>query len=590
MKTKLFYVILLAAAFAGPHAAAQDAQYEENALYVRLKESASPKAPATGRFLATEKISPLQELQARYGLHRTVFSMRTLGSPVLERTFELRFDSTARAEELIDALQNDRRIELVERIPVYHVQGQTAEAPVAAEGAGADDPLYQKSYGAWHLKMIHAEEAWAKQAGSPKVKVAVVDNAVWGNHPDLGIAPENQYNVKDGQTGNSAPPSSVPQDPDCPNVTNCVSYNWSHGTHCAGAVGAIRNNGEGIASIGSGITLMGVSCPGTDPSGLQVTNGFSGVSYAAEHGAKVISISWGNYTIAETEKAIIQSCIDKGIVVVAAAGNNNYKDSPMYPGYLPGVISVAAVNDNGQISSFSNYGDWVTVAAPGGFMMDANNQESKTSLLSTTYCTSQNYRVNGHSEIAGMYYDGMYGTSMATPVVSGLCGLLLSADTAISPYMMREILMASAQDITAGSKNICANSGIIDAAAALSLLKRAAPMPEAVKIRRVNRQIELSWEKPSSLDEIKAYQLFLDNVPVGETDGETTSFLQDISRTGRLHRMGVRALYANGDTSLKACADIEIPELYDVEVSVRPAGCGTVEGAGAYVPNDNITL
>ena len=587
MKTKLFSCLLFCAALAFSQAVAQDASYVENAVYVRFKETASPKTAGNSRLAPVEKEASLRKLQKEYGLHQTMFCMRTLGQSVLERTFELRFDSTAKAEELVRRLRQDSRIELVERIPVYYVQGLPAEAPAPQAEDGAD-PLYQTNYGSWHLKLIHAEEAWAQQTGTANVKVAVVDNAVWGNHPDLGIAAENQYNVRTGQTGNSAPPSDVSQDPDCPNVINCPSYNWSHGTHCAGAVGAIRGNGIGIASIGSGITLMGVSCPGTDPSGLAMDNGFTGISWAAEHGAKVISLSWGRYMITETDRAIVQACIDKGIVIVAAAGNDR-TTNPMYPGYLPGVISVAAVNDNRQISSFSNYGDWVTVASPGGFMVE-KNEETKNCILSSTYCTSQNYRTSIHLELAGQYYDGMYGTSMATPVVSGLCGMLLSADTTLDSYLMRDILMSSAQNIDeSNNKNICANSGIIDAAAALrAVRKNRIARPEGLKAERENRQLKLTWRKPQTENAVASYQVFVDNVFVGET--KETEFKHEITKTDKMFRLGVRALYENGDTSLRAGTDLTVPTLYDVELTLRPKGCGTLEGAGAYQKDENIRI
>lgn len=592
MKAQFFAsVLFVCAVFSATQTTAQTPKlYEENAIYVRFKASASPKTAENSRFIATEKVAPLQKLQKSYGLHQSMFCMRTLGASVLERTFELKFDSTAKADELIRLLEQDSRIELVERIPVAYIQGQVMEKnePQAQDG---DDPYYTGNY-IWHLNLIHAEAAWAQQTGNADIKVAVVDNAIWGNHPDLAIDSANQYNIASGQTGNSAPPANVPQDPNCSNINSCPSYNWSHGTHCAGAIGAIRGNGVGIASIGSGITLMGVSCPGSDASGLAMGNGFTGVSWAAEHGARVISLSWGKYTITETDRAIIQACIDHGIIIVAAAGNDRYRNNPMYPAYLPGVISVASVNSNRQISSFSNYGEWVTVASPGGFLMSGNT-ESKTCIFSTTYCTSQNYRLNGHPSLAGQYYDGMYGTSMATPIVSGLCGLLLSAEPTLSPYLMREILTVSAQPIDqSNDKGICANSGIIDAAAAIRLIQHSARIarPHTLEAERIDRRIELKWQKPETENEVIAYQVFLDNIFAGETDASQTSFTQSITEDYKLYRFGVRALYANGDTSLRTGLDIQVPALYDINVTVKPEGCGTIEGTGAHPANETVRL
>lgn len=584
MKAKLFFSAL-ALWVTGATVFAQE-QYEKDALYVRFKQTATPKPAGASRMAAIKNFAALQNRQARYGLHQEMISMRTFENAALACTFALRFDSLKKIDELMADLQADPRVELVEKIPVYHLQGAMG-SPVKADDK---DPLYETEYGSWHLKLIHAEEAWAKQSGSADIKVAVVDNAVWGNHPDLNIASENQHNIASGESGSSAPPSNISQDPDCASHTGCVPYNWSHGTHCAGAVAAVRNNGIGIAGIGSGVTLMSVSCPGTDPSGLAMRNGFQGVVYAAEKGAKVISMSWGNYTIAETERAIIQTCIDKGIVMVAAAGNNSYKDKPMYPAYLPGVISVASVNSDRRISSFSNYGEWVTVAAPGGFVVSGGN-ESKTSILSTTYCTSQNYRLNGHPELAGQHYDGMYGTSMATPVVSGLCGLLLSANKDLSPYLMREILMTSAQElIDDNKKGICAASGVIDAAAALRLLEKNIARPQNLQAVRVQRQIELSWEKPATDKAVAKYQIFCNDSLMGQTEASQTKTSMAITKMETLYRLGVRVLYADGDTSLKTCLDVRVPLLYELKASVQPENCGKVEGEGFSPARDTVRL
>ncbi|MDE7337997.1 MAG: S8 family serine peptidase, partial [Bacteroidales bacterium] len=310
---------------------------------------------------------------------------------------------------------------------------EIADEPAAETAEDSDgtlnDPFYSSNFN-WHLNLIHAEEAWKIQQGTPNIKVAVVDNAIWGEHPDLQIPSENQYNVRDGKVGNSAPPASVSQSTQCENINSCDVYLWSHGTHCAGAIGAINNNGVGIASIGSGVSVMGVSCPSYVVG--SVGNAFMGITYAAEHGARVISTSWGNYNIANTERAIVQACIDKGIVMVAAAGNDSY-DMPFYPANLPGVISIGSVNSDKTISSFSNYGEWVMLAAPGGYI-SLSGKESQFCIFSTTYCQSQRYRLNSVNGVRGEYYDGMFGTSMATPVTSGLCGLLLSADSTLTPY------------------------------------------------------------------------------------------------------------------------------------------------------------
>lgn len=588
------------------------ATYQEGAFYVRFKSWQTPKAEPDRKMIPVKHSSLLSEAKKAYGIHPEMQSMATFKDDKLSRTFLVWFDSTAKTDALLQSLQASPEVEMVEKVPVYYTMGsfpvpgkETSREKGNAPGTGirmdskagipankqeASDPFYGTINGvsySWHLDMIRAEEAWQAQEADSSVIVAVVDNAIWGDHPDLQIPPERQYNILTGATGSSAPPASVEQDEQCASMNNCYVYNWSHGTHCAGAVGALRGNGVGIASIGSGISLMGVSCPSVSSTGQSVLNGFSGISYAVEHGARVVSLSWGNYSIAETEKAVIQACIEQGVIIVAAAGNDGQRAQPLYPANLPGVISVASVNSGGELSSFSNYGEWVTVAAPGGFVSN-DGEESFACIFSTTFCQSQYYRQNGVAETANQYYDGMYGTSMATPVVSGLCGLLLSADSSLDSYLAREILMASSKPVnTANGKTIHPASGIIDAATALRITKEHDPLPRNLEGERQSNLVLLSWEEPESPQPVSFYRIYLDGAPIAET--QALSYTDTTSGYG-LYRYGVAAVYENGNDSPKACIDLEIPSLYQIKTTIRPEGCGKVEGGGYYQDNEEIRL
>lgn len=579
-----------------PSVSSDTQDYQDGAFYVRLRKSNAPKMAEGQRFVPVSRSTALSTVEKAYGLHPEMRSMGLFGDAGLSRTFLVEFDSTSKSEDLLEKLKEMPEVEMVEKIPVYRILGKSASsehAPLQGTtetSKKVNDPFYGTVNGidySWHLEMIHAEEAWEIQKADSSVIVAVVDNAVWGSHPDLMIPGTRQYNILTETAGNSAPPSNISQDDPCSGMTNCYSYNWSHGTHCAGAIGAIKGNGTGIASIGSGVSVMGISCPGTDSEGLAVRNGFGGVTYAAEHGARVISLSWGSYTIAETEKAIIQSCIDKGIVIVAAAGNNGYKDQPLYPANLPGVISVASVNSDKQLSSFSNYGRWVSIAAPGGFVSNGG-KESFACIFSTTFCQSQYYRLNGVSGVINQYYDGMYGTSMATPVVSGLCALLLSADTSLDSYLMREVLISSSQDLnTANGKSIQIGSGIIDASAALKALQDRKPMPRNLQVERESNRIRLQWKEPESREKVSAYRIYLNGAFRAETDQLS---YQEVTGKDGLYHYGVSAIYENGDTSLRTCADIEVPNLLEVKATIKPEGCGKVEGTGYYAEEEEIQL
>ena len=608
MKRCLIALAGLAFCLFGADGLQAQAEYEEGAFYVRLKPASAPRLAKGETQVRLESLPFLQQVSAPYGIHPDLQSMRVGMNERLGRTFRIEFDSLSKTGDLAAWLASHPEVEMVERVPMYYIQGSVAshtENPGLAvadkenpagdakpEDSGSD-PFYGTVNGAnlsWHLDLIHAEAAWEKATGSPSVKVAVVDNAVWGSHPDLGLLEENQYNVMSEIQGNSAPPTNVDQEQECSSLSSCNVYNWSHGTHCAGAIGAVRGNGVGIASIGSGVTLMGVSCPSTDASGLSVRNGFAGVTWAAEHGADVISLSWGGYSVAETEREVIQSCIDQGIVVVAAAGNDG-QSSPFYPANLPGVISVASVNSDLGISSFSNYGEWVCVAAPGGFIV-TNGNETANCILSTTFCRSQSYRMSGITAVNGEFYDGMYGTSMATPVVAGLCGLLRSIDSSLDSYAMREVLMASAQDLNiSDAREIRPSSGVIDAAAAVDLVQSGLIKPRDLEARREGALVFLEWNEPGINTPVEPYQVFRNDVFIGETSSANLySFVDTVTEEGLWHYT-VRGLYNDReDTTFSAAVDVRVPRLYEVAVSISPEGCGTVLGAGYHESEEEIVL
>ncbi len=143
--------------------------------------------------------------------------------------------------------------------------------------------MYNYSFGNnnwnWHLDVINAEEAWDLNKGSADIKVAIVDNAVWIDHPDLANKIFLSHDVTQPGNQNSNPPEDG--DPAL----------WSHGTHCAGLAAAESDNGIGVASIGYNISLIGVKASANDPG--NITGGFAGIQWAANNGADVISMFMG---------------------------------------------------------------------------------------------------------------------------------------------------------------------------------------------------------------------------------------------------------------------------------------------------------
>ena len=254
---------------------------------------------------------------------------------------------------------------------------------------------------------IRAPWAW-DVIKSSNVIVAVVDTGIDQNHVDLLNNVIPGFNVVDDNT----------------NATD----NIGHGTHVAGIIGALGNNGLGTSGVIWDAKLMPVKvctaagiagCPDNIPACCFTSDVADGISFAVSHGAKVINMSLGSSPGAPSPSPVFDAVSlarDAGVLVVAAAGNetNNNDVLPVYPASfnLPNVISVAATDQNDKLASFSNFGlNSVHVGAPGVYILS-----TITPGLSFSPCTG--------SPFAG--YDFCDGTSMAAPHVSGLAGLLFS--------------------------------------------------------------------------------------------------------------------------------------------------------------------
>lgn len=238
-----------------------------------------------------------------------------------------------------------------------------------------NDPYFASNQ--YAPQKVGAQSAWDVTQGSSSVKIAIVDTGVDYNHPDLA-----------GKVVKGADYVDDDNDP--------MDLN-QHGTHCAGIAAAATNNSKGIAGMAPNASILAVRVLDANGSG-SLADVASGIRYAADQGAKVISLSLGGPSSATTLQDAVNYAAGKGSVVVAAAGNES-TSAPSYPGYYSAAIAVAATDRNDALASFSNYGSWVDVAAPG------------VSILST---------------VPGGGYANLSGTSMATPLVAGVAGLLAS--------------------------------------------------------------------------------------------------------------------------------------------------------------------
>lgn len=251
---------------------------------------------------------------------------------------------------------------------------------------------------------LDAPTAWDTTLGG--VKVAILDTGIDQNHDDLSSKIVLQRNFSDAPT---------------------IDDLYGHGTHVGGIVAAITNNNIGVAGVCPNCQLMNGKVLNDSGSGAYswIANG---IIWAADNGAKVINMSLGGPTKSVTLESAINYAWNKGVVIVAAAGNSA-NPSKTYPGAYTNVIAVAATNNQDQKASFSSYGaKWVDVAAPG------------ENIFSTF--PNHPYTIN-----KSFGYDFASGTSMATPMTSGVAALIWSSPYGTSASAVRSRLETTADKI-----------------------------------------------------------------------------------------------------------------------------------------------
>lgn len=335
----------------------------------------------------------------------------------LENAEIVTLDKGASIDNAIEAYKNLPTVETVEENRLYFAT------------ATPNDPLYSQE---WGLAKINAQAAWDISKGSNQVIVGIIDSGVMETHPDLQANLIGGYDFVVGD--------NIPND-------KC-----GHGTHVAGTIGAVTNNSVGVAGINWNIKILSIKSlstmrnpntgkPDCGGSESMVTNG---IMYAANNGAKVINMSLGGPgTCAQTRQNAINYARSLGAVVVVAAGNGNSNAQGESPANCTGVITVGATTPTDSRASFSNYGNLVTISAPG------------TSILSTMMPDNviEGTPLMGPSCV-GQQYCTANGTSMATPHVAGAAALLLSVKSTLTPDQIQNILVSSAEVLPASTKPI----------------------------------------------------------------------------------------------------------------------------------------
>ncbi|MBP1177301.1 S8 family peptidase [Paenibacillus sp. FSL M7-0802] len=295
------------------------------------------------------------------------------------------------------------------------------KTPIKADSSIPNDLLFSRYQ--WNLPATETNRGWKLSKGSKDVIVAVVDTGVDLDHPDLKGQILSGHNVVN--------PSEKPYD------------DVGHGTHVAGIISALVNNGEGVAGMTWYNKVMPIKV--LDQSGSGTTYSVAeGIIWAADHGAKVINLSLGNYAQAEFLHDAIKYAYDKDVVLVAATGNDN-TERPGYPAAYPEVFAVSATDSSMHRASFSNYGDYVDVMAPGAS-------------IASTY--------------PGNQYAALSGTSMASPHVSALAALIRSINPDLTNKEVMDLMRSSVIDLGTPGHDKYFGYGQIDVYKALKAAQR----------------------------------------------------------------------------------------------------------------------
>jgi len=289
-----------------------------------------------------------------------------------------------------------------------------------------NDPYYA-SY-QWHLPKVAAPAAWNTTTGSTGVTVAVVDSGVQANHPDLAGRVLAGYDF----ANNDADPSD----------------DNGHGTAVAGVAAAKGNDGIGTAGAAWNVAILPVKTMSSSGSGSYSAIA-SGINYSADNGAKIINLSLGGTASSTTLQSAVSYAWNKGSVLIAAAGNNG-TSTTVYPAAYPNVVAVSATTVSDTLASFSSYGSFVDLSAPG--------QDITAPWINSGYVT-------------------ISGTSFSSPLTAGVAALALSRNPALSNAQIASLLTSNTDDLGAAGYDIFFGAGRLNAA---KVVAAAAPVIDTV--------------------------------------------------------------------------------------------------------------
>jgi subtilisin family serine protease len=375
--------------------------------------------------LSKEKNDPFSKNQLiiKYGSPLSTSEHRKAGGKLVKRFATLGYD--------VIQIQGNQKLENVAKNYAQLSNVTSITRSAYGKTFTATDPKVSQMY---HLSRLNLSKAQS-MAGKNKVKVGVIDTGLDANHPELKNKLVANVNVMDPLKKGKAD---------------------THGTHVAGIIAAEKNNGIGGFGMAPNSQMVSIDVSNRS---FFVTDYVvaEGVLEAIRQNVKVINMSLGFYYPSPILEDAVKKAIEKGIIVVAAAGNDGAAVLN-YPASFEGVISVGATNEKNQLAYFSTYGPSVDVVAPG-----------------------QNVYSSVFDVDKGSSFVKMSGTSMASPVVAGAVSLLLSKYPKLTPYQVNYMLTKTAKDLGESGYDLKYGYGLIDPVKLLSFNPSKIPADPTIK-------------------------------------------------------------------------------------------------------------
>jgi subtilisin family serine protease len=365
----------------------------------------------------------------------------------------------------------------------------------------------------WHLPKVSAPAAWDLTTGSSAVTVAVIDSGVDPSHPDLSSKLVSGYNFLGGSTSD----------------THDV---LGHGTAVAGVIGADTNNSNGVAGLGWNTTIMPLVVVSSSNTATYADIA-SAMNYAADHGAKVINMSIGGTSYSSTLQSAVDYAWSKGVVVVAAAGNNS-SSAAFYPAALNNVVAVAATDSNDLLASFSNFGSWVTVAAPGTYIQTTTN---------------------------GGGYGNWQGTSFSSPQVAALAALIIAKNPGLKNQQVVDLIKNNADDLGSSGFDSTFGWGRINAYRAVQAAQSVTNLSVAITAPSNSAQVSGLVNVTTSVsasNPVARVELYVDGMLYGTDSASPFSFGWNTSGLSGQHSLFAKIFDSNGNSATSSTISVAV--------------------------------